>query len=266
VGGVHLMPCSRHPRAAKTAAEVRIAVQTVDHTGVSLLAAGGKGGHASSARRRSDPSQVKRARPPKETDLQRAIRASLAECGQGRATTPSTTEISGNESQGRSRGSDSASEEAFEALLHIDLNDAHESRGVRCAGVDVDLDRPLCMRPFCSLFLPECEDCGLPALSSFLPACIFPCTLWRFVANRLGPSYGASASDGHQHNRASKSSRTAPASARVSARGASARTAEASGSYTSPLWKQSIGGPVAMMQRHLRLTHHLCERSPAVRK
>jgi hypothetical protein len=120
----------RHPRAAKTAAEVRIAVQTVDHTGVSLLAAGGKGGHASSARRRSDPSPVKRARPPKETDLQRAIRASLAECGQGRATTPSTMEISGNESQGRSRGSDSASEEAFETLLHIDPSDAHESQGV----------------------------------------------------------------------------------------------------------------------------------------
>ena len=65
---------------------------------------------------------------------------------------------------------------AFEALLHIDLNDAHESRGVRCAGVDVDLDPPLCMRPFCSSFLPECGDCGLPALSCFLPACIVPCT------------------------------------------------------------------------------------------
>jgi len=133
----------RPQRAAKTAAEVRIAVQTVDNAGVSQLAAGGHGGHASFAGPASEPPAVrpKRARPPRETDLQRAIRASLAECGQGLATTPTTRESSGNESQGRSRGSESASEEAFEPLLQIDMSADHDN-GVCLAFCPVCLHLP----------------------------------------------------------------------------------------------------------------------------
>ena len=80
----HQRMSDRPVRAAKTAAEVRMAVQSVDTAGVArqhgLSDAAGNRCRKSKSSSGEQPVQ-KRAR--RETDLQLAIRASLAECGAG---------------------------------------------------------------------------------------------------------------------------------------------------------------------------------------